>query len=99
MKQQETFRLVNLIASMFPNSTERQLYQQAASDFRWPYWDWSAKAPDGQPQFPSVFWGPIIDQYGPEGTQAIQNPLYSYQFHPLDENAMIWPPVRTSCQT
>lgn len=51
-------------------------------------------APAGQPHFPEPFWSPYIAQYGPNGLQTIHNPLYSYVFHPLDEPAIIWMPVR-----
>lgn len=87
------FRLTNIIAAMFPNSTERQLYQQAASDFRFPYWDWALEPPPGETHFPQVFWDPTILQRGPNGVQNIRNPLYAYPFHPLDEDAFIWSPV------
>lgn len=82
-----------MIASMFPNTTERQLYQQAASDFRLPYWDWAMGPPPGETHFPDVFWSPTIVQRGPNGIQTIRNPLYAYSFHPLDEEAFIWSPV------
>lgn len=35
-------------------------------------------------------------QYGPNGAQHIRNPLFSYMFHPLDEDAFIWNPVSLS---
>ena len=79
---------------MFTNATERSLYKQAASDFRIPYWDWASPAPEGQSHFPDVFWNSTMIQYGPNGVQVIRNPLYSYSFHPLDGDALIWPPVR-----
>lgn len=94
MKQQEVYRLAGFIAGMFPNSTERQLYQQAASTFRLPYWDWALPAPPNETHFPQVFWGPTLKQYGPRGFQTIRNPLYSYRFNPVDEEAFIWSPVR-----
>ncbi|KYK58078.1 tyrosinase precursor [Drechmeria coniospora] len=78
---------------MFANATDRQLYQQAASDFRVPYWDWSRSAPAGQTHLPDFFWSPIVAQNGPNGMQNIKNPLFSYQFHPLDPEALIWNPV------
>ncbi|POR34505.1 Tyrosinase [Tolypocladium paradoxum] len=92
--EQQMYKMANAIAGMFPNTTQRQLYQQAASDFRVPYWDWSRSAPAGQTHFPDVFWSPIIVQNGPNGVQNIRNPLYSYQFHPLDMDALIWNPLK-----
>lgn len=52
--------------------------------------------PENHSQFPSVFWSPTIDQYGPNGVQTISNPLHSYHFDPLNETAMIWAPVGAS---
>lgn len=85
--------MANAIALMFTNTTQRQLYQQAAADFRLPYWDWSLEAPKGETHLPDVFWSPVIQQFGPNGLQNIKNPLYSYRFHPLDQEALIWNPV------
>jgi tyrosinase len=85
----------NVIAGMFSNETERHLYQQAASEIRFPYWDWSLPAPAGEAYFPEAFWHPTIRQYGPRGLQTIHNPLYSYSFHPVEEEAMMWSPVST----
>ncbi|KAM3437318.1 hypothetical protein MY4824_003859 [Beauveria thailandica] len=92
--EQQMFKLANAIASLFANPTERNLYQQAASRFRIPYWDWSIPAPPGETHFPDCFWSPVILQYGPNGAQHIRNPLYSYVFHPLDEEAFIWNPLK-----
>lgn len=85
--------MANFIAGMFPNSTERVLYQRAAADIRFPYWDWTLPAPPGESHLPDAFWKPTIMQYGPRGVQNIRNPLYAYPFHPLEEDALIWHPV------
>ncbi|PHH63361.1 hypothetical protein CDD81_6058 [Ophiocordyceps australis] len=92
--EQRLFKMANAIAGMFGNETQRWQYQQAASDFRMPYWDWSRSAPKGQTHFPDVFWNAVIEQNGPNGVQKIRNPLYSYQFHPLDQDALIWKPIK-----
>ena len=91
--QQIMHKMVQAIAEMFTNETQRDLYRRAALDFRIPYWDWSLPAPPGETYFPDVLWTPSVNQFGPNGVQSIRNPLYSYQFHPLDEAAMIWEPV------
>ncbi|KAI5459795.1 tyrosinase precursor [Mariannaea sp. PMI_226] len=96
---QEMHRIVNVIAGMFPNETERRSYQQAASDFRIPYWDWSIHAPEGDEHLPKVFWDSVITQNGPKGVQQIRNPLYAYQFHPKDEEAFIWAPLNSWDET
>lgn len=92
--EQQMFKLANAIASLFTNSTERGLYQHAASRFRIPYWDWSLPAPAGETHLPDCFWSPVIVQYGPNGAQHIRNPLFSYMFHPVDEDAFIWNPLK-----
>ncbi|KAM0516939.1 hypothetical protein ACHAPE_005051 [Trichoderma viride] len=97
--EQELHKLADAIARMFSNATERLLYQQAASEFRIPYWDWASPAPAGQSHFPGVFWNSTLTQYGPNGVQVIRNPLYSYSFHPLDEDAFIWPPLKSWNET
>ncbi|RCI09471.1 hypothetical protein L249_3652 [Ophiocordyceps polyrhachis-furcata BCC 54312] len=92
--EQQMYKLANAIAAMFPNVTEKQLYQRAAADFRLPYWDWSISAPAGETHLPDVFWNPTVLQNGPNGMQNIKNPLFSYQFHPLDTEAFIWNPLK-----
>ncbi|KAK2600137.1 hypothetical protein QQS21_005152 [Conoideocrella luteorostrata] len=92
--EQQLYKMANAIALMFTNTTQRQLYQQAAADFRIPYWDWSLAAPVGETHLPDVFWSPVMLQFGPNGVQNIKNPLYSYQFHPLDTEALIWNPLK-----
>ncbi|KAF4946620.1 hypothetical protein FSARC_14156 [Fusarium sarcochroum] len=92
--EQELYRMANVIASMFPNGTQRQAYQDAARDFRMPYWDWAMAAPEGETHFPDVFWNATISQNGPRGVQDIRNPLYSYKFHPRNETALIWSPLK-----
>ncbi|KAH6890579.1 hypothetical protein B0T10DRAFT_596680 [Thelonectria olida] len=86
-------------SGLFTNETERRAYQQAASDFRIPYWDWSLNAPEGEEHFPKVFWDPVVSQHGPNGVQKIRNPLYSYYFHPKDEEAFIWAPLNAWDET
>ncbi|KAF4979880.1 hypothetical protein FZEAL_3991 [Fusarium zealandicum] len=97
--EQELFRMVNVIAGMFPNGTERQAYQDAAHDFRMPYWDWAMDAPEGEEHLPDVFWNATVTQNGPRGVQTIRNPLYAYQFHPKDEGAFIWSPLKNWDET
>ncbi|KXH25142.1 hypothetical protein CSIM01_11403 [Colletotrichum simmondsii] len=82
--EQILFQLVQLIASWFPDPTERAYYQAAAIDFRIPYWDWATTPPLGESVYLSEFEQPAIEVYGPNGWQTIANPLYSYKFRPLD---------------
>ncbi|WYZ34407.1 hypothetical protein EsH8_I_000683 [Colletotrichum jinshuiense] len=82
--EQVLFRLVQMIASWFPDPLERALYQAAAVDFRIPYWDWAVAPPTGENVYLPEFGQPGIQVYGPNGWQLIANPLYSYKFRPLD---------------
>ncbi|CCF32684.1 hypothetical protein CH063_00848 [Colletotrichum higginsianum] len=82
--EQVLYRLVQLIASWFPDPTERSFYQNAAIDFRIPYWDWATPPPPGEMVYLSEFAEPGIQVYGPRGWQFIANPLHSYKFRPLD---------------
>lgn len=75
---------MQLIASWFPDPTERAYYQDAAIDFRIPYWDWATTPPLGESVYLTEFEQPAIQLYGPNGWQTIANPLYSYKFRPLD---------------
>ncbi|KAF6810967.1 tyrosinase precursor [Colletotrichum sojae] len=84
LSQQVLFRLVQMIATWFTDSTERALYEAAAADFRMPYWDWAMTPPEGESSFLPDFETPGIQVYGPNGLQFIANPLYSYKFRPLD---------------
>lgn len=86
--------MASFISGMFVNETERALYQQAAFDLRMPYWDWGVPPPPGESHFPDVFSFPTLKQYGPRGFQSIRNPLYSYPFNPIEEEAFIWQPLR-----
>ncbi|KAK2059846.1 Di-copper centre-containing protein [Colletotrichum caudatum] len=82
--EQVLFQLVHLIASWFPDPTERVFYQAAADDFRIPYWDWATPPPLGETTYLPEFEELGIQVSGPKGWQLIANPLYSYKFRPLD---------------
>ncbi|CAI6323107.1 unnamed protein product [Periconia digitata] len=72
------------IADTFPTAT-RTKYQEAASSLRIPFWDWAKAVPTDQPLFPSSMSNEKATVSFPNGTTAsIDNPLYEYRFHPLD---------------
>ncbi|KAI9895089.1 MAG: hypothetical protein M1814_000314 [Vezdaea aestivalis] len=68
------------VAARYTNN--RAQYQQAANDFRMPYWDWARNA-----QMPAQVNQPTISINTPTGQQTITNPLYSYVFHPRPSNS------------
>ena len=57
--------------------TQKATYQAAAQKFRMPYWDWAANA-----TIPDVVNTPRISINTPTGRQTVDNPLYTYKFHP-----------------
>ncbi|KAF2642681.1 Di-copper centre-containing protein [Massarina eburnea CBS 473.64] len=72
------------IANTFPDAT-RDKYQDAATKIRIPYWDWAKSLPTDQPVVPTFVSTEKATVTFPNGTTAsIDNPLYDYNFHPLD---------------
>ncbi|KAM0276315.1 hypothetical protein ACHAQH_006858 [Verticillium albo-atrum] len=87
---QVLFHHVQMIASWFRDPVERAAYETAASDFRIPYWDWAVTPAFGESAFLPEFQRPAVSVYGPNGEQLIANPLFSYQFRPLDPEVFDW---------
>ncbi|OJD37056.1 tyrosinase [Diplodia corticola] len=75
--------LMSEIAGEWDGSPENDNYTEAANTFRLPYWDWAVLPPDGEKSVPSFLSSPTIDVTLPNGTETIDNPLYSYKYHPL----------------
>lgn len=74
------------IASLWEDVEDRTRYQAAASNFRIPYWDWAANPPAGESVLPKSIGGSeFVDVNGPNGDQRIANPLFNYEFKPLDK--------------
>jgi tyrosinase len=63
----------------------------AAASLRLPYWDWAVDPPNGQNAIPDSIAQPTIRVVTPNGTKTIENPLYSYKFHPIDPGMMYQP--------
>jgi len=83
------------IAAKFPTST-RAKYQEAATKLRIPFWDWAKAVPTNQPVVPTALSAEKVNINFPDGTSGqIDNPLYDYNFHPLD-NTQINGTVRTT---
>jgi len=84
------------VANEFPEGELRTTYTAAASTLRIPYWDWAMVPPSGQNSLPDSVAQPKITVTTPNGTQTIDNPLYSYTFHPMEpgiywEQFLQWP--------
>lgn len=83
--QNVLYSVIQDIVSLWPNVQDRTRYQAAASNFRIPYWDWAANPPAGESVLPKSIGGSVfVDVNGPNGEQRIANPLFSYEFKPLD---------------
>ncbi|KAL1884276.1 hypothetical protein VTK73DRAFT_3260 [Phialemonium thermophilum] len=87
------YNLIQRIVQFWPEGEVRQRYQTAANTFRIPYWDWAAHPPAGEPVLPSSISGSsFVDIDGPSGVQRIANPLFTYQFKPLEPSAFVVAP-------
>lgn len=78
------YGMIQQIAAWYPEDV-RDEYIAAASNFRVPYWDWAVAPPAGESVLPSsTSSSPTISVDGPSGVQLIANPLFTYQFKPLN---------------
>ncbi|TVY38862.1 Tyrosinase [Lachnellula subtilissima] len=94
--EQVMYNLVQEIASMWPAGSVKDQYVAAGKNFRIPYWDWAAVPSDGSSVLPHIVQdSPSMSVDGPAGTQMIANPLFTYQFKPVDPKAFIYSPVST----
>ena len=82
-------------ANEFPAGPVRDGYVAAATTLRLPYWDWAMNPPNGQNTLPDTIAQPTIVVATPNGSQTINNPLYSYNFHPTEglvyQQFLQWP--------
>ncbi|KAF2735384.1 Di-copper centre-containing protein [Polyplosphaeria fusca] len=87
--EQILYQSIQAAVAEFPaGSAQRNRYNTALATFRIPYWDWAAIPPSGQSSFPAVLQQPTISVVLPNGTTTINNPLFSYVFHPLSASDM-----------
>ncbi|TVY83497.1 Tyrosinase [Lachnellula suecica] len=97
--EQVMYDLVQKIALYYPAGPVQDQYVAAGKNFRVPYWDWAAVPSDGKSILPdSVQGSPGVTVDGPAGTQTIANPLYTYQFKPLDPKAFIYGPYNAESE-
>jgi tyrosinase len=98
LAQQKLQQVATDIAVKFPTST-RAKYEEAATRLRIPFWDWAKAVPTNQPVVPTALSVETVNVNFPDGTTGqIDNPLYDYNFHPLD-NTQINGTVRTLLAT
>jgi tyrosinase len=87
--QQVLYGFIKQIASYYEPGPIRDGYVAAAVRFRIPYWDWAAVPSSGNSVLPACVGGsPGVEVDGPNGTQRIANPLFSYEFNPLDSTLL-----------
>jgi tyrosinase len=79
----------------FPEGKLRDRYARAAKHVRHPYWDWALDPQEGS-VLPDIVQQPTIEVIKPEGPATIDNPLYSYNFHPVSSEGMYFHPVSRS---
>ena len=73
---------------------DRELYGAIARDLRLPYWDWAAPPPGGS-VLSDILGMETVTVRTPRGNQVIENPLYSYLFHPETRRHLSTPYERT----
>lgn len=79
-------------ANEFPAGDDRDRYSQAASLVRLPYWDWAVK-PESGDVLPDIVQQPSVQVSTPNGTQTIENPLFSYKFEDGSMEELSFDPV------
>ncbi|SMQ51746.1 unnamed protein product [Zymoseptoria tritici ST99CH_3D7] len=83
----------------FPAGSVRQRYASAALSWRMPYWDWAVEPEDGLSVYPDIITSPTVEVTYPNGTRTIDNPLYSYKFHPVSARDMFFDPFASWNET
>jgi hypothetical protein len=74
------------IVKLWDDEDDRQRYRNALRLLRIPYWDWASNRTANGTLFPQSIGGSeYMEINGPNGPQVIRNPLYSYEFKPLDQ--------------
>ncbi|KAF2664571.1 Di-copper centre-containing protein [Microthyrium microscopicum] len=77
----------------WPPGAERDAFVTAADQLRLPYWDWAKSPASGQDVTPAIMVSPQVQVLTPNGTQTIDNPLYSYKFGYADQDLRFQPYV------
>ena len=79
MRQQTLVGYAQSIATQYVGS-EKATYVNAAATLRIPYWDWASS-----PHLPDIVQEKTISINTPNGTQTINNPLFTYTFHSISQ--------------
>lgn len=95
--EQKLQAVAKVTASKFPTSS-RARYEDAARRLRLPYWDWAKNIAASEPVMPTTLTTPLIGVTFPNGTAAqVDNPLFDYNFHPLDNRQINGTGCQRSC--
>ncbi|EWC46726.1 hypothetical protein DRE_03971 [Drechslerella stenobrocha 248] len=79
--------IIRNLANQYPASS-RSRYQAAANRFRLPYWDWASNA-----NIPNIIGTQVqVTVEKPQGFVRIDNPLYTYTFHPFSPDFFPYAP-------
>jgi len=91
--EQALYTHLQTVAARFTGS-DKTRYQNAAANFRIPYWDWAAPPPCSTCQpYPLLVSQQYVSVNTPTGQQTILNPLFRYDFHPISSSDMVYSPV------
>lgn len=96
--EQAFLAAVQATVNQFQSSADKSRYQAAANCMRLPYWDWAQGPGKAASVVPDSLTTKQITVPGYNGgTRSIINPIFRYDMHPLDANAMaerpwsMWP--------
>ncbi|KAH8586174.1 hypothetical protein B0O99DRAFT_656959 [Bisporella sp. PMI_857] len=85
--EQVLYDHIQKIAASYP-AESRARYQKAALNFRIPFWDWARIPPPGETNLPTFIASEkkvkVITPNSNGNEVEIDNPLYSYKFHPVN---------------
>ncbi|QIW98152.1 hypothetical protein AMS68_003670 [Peltaster fructicola] len=87
--EQQFLSIVNDIANSWTGDGA-DVIRSAASQMRWPYWDWAAAPKPGYNNFPALMSMKYVSVTSDSGTQTIINPLFRYSFQ--DNSGLVYYP-------
>lgn len=96
--EQEFLKVALDRANQFPAAT-RQRYVNAATNLRFPYFDWAAVPPNNGPALPTLITDSSVTFQGPNGQQTVRNPLYGYVFRNGEQSGLLYATLNTYTKT